>query len=148
MLWDNDILAHPYQPPLSNLKTQVRKNTSLSSANIRIIIGTYSYPPQPETPHQLFPHPPYSSLSCDILQLSNLCLYNRPHPDFGFVMLLHLHPLCNCDNLWAHGGLGVGEDLAIAVTNRDCMVNLFFCVKIHSKKKTEANKNGPGVENQ
>ena len=33
----------------------------------------------------------------------------------------------------------VGEDLAISLVNRDCIV-VFLCVKSHSDKKTQANK--------
>ena len=51
-----------------------------------------------EKSHHLFPHPPDSSLPCDLLQLSNLGLYNRPHPNFRLGILLNLHPLFNSNN--------------------------------------------------
>ena len=51
-----------------------------------------------ETSHHIFPHPIDSLLPCDLIQLSNLGLYNRPHPGFRLGLLLHLHPLFNSDN--------------------------------------------------
>ena len=97
------------------------------------------------TYHHIFPHPPASSLPCDLLQLSNLGLYNRPHPDFRLGLLSHLHPLFKSDNRWAHGGLrGGGGRRAIAVANSECMLDLCFCVKGHSNKKHKQAKNHPG----
>ena len=51
-----------------------------------------------DTPHHLFTHTLDSSLPCDLLQLSNLGLYNRPHLNFRLGLLLRLHPLFNSDN--------------------------------------------------
>ena len=105
--WENMILPHPYQPPLSNLKTREKNNLSFSSAQIRMGQGTSSY-------HHLFPSPTASFLSCDILLISNLGLYNRPHPNFRLGLLLHLHTIFNSDSRLDHGGLGGGEGYQIA----------------------------------
>ena len=95
---ESEIAAHPYQPPLSNLKTQANKNLSIYSAHLQIGRVTSYSPPNLDKPHHLFPHPPDSSLPCDILQLSNPGLYNRPQPNFSLGLLLHLHPLFNFYN--------------------------------------------------
>ena len=90
--------------------------------------------------HHLFPNRPAFSLPCVIPHLSNLCLYNIPHPDFPPFLLLLLHPLLNFENGWDHGGLAVGERLSIAVANNECAVDLFLCEilfqKNGSKQKT------------
>ena len=95
--------------------------------------------------HHLFPHPPASSLPCNLLQLSNLGLYNRPHHDSCLGLLSHLHPLFFSDNRWAHGGLGGGGGrISIAVANSECMLDLCFCVKGHSNKNIQKSENRPG----
>ena len=83
-----------------------------------------------DTFHHLFPHPPDFPVPCVLLNLSNILLYNTPHPNLCLNTVLLLHPLCNCDTRWAHGGLGVGEHLSIAVANGECAVDLFFVWKV------------------
>ena len=94
----------------------------------------------------LFPHTPASFLHCDIIRLSNLCLYNIPHPYFRLGLLIHISTLCNFDKRQAYGGLGLGYDLSISVANSEPMV--VFCVKMYSNKKQKQTKIAQGIENQ
>ena len=143
------ILPHPSQPPISNLKTKPNKNLSLSSSHIQFGPGTSSSPPH-------FGHapPPLSSSSCFFpplwypLTLQPLPLQQTSPLNFCLGLLLYLHPLFNCDKGWSHCGIEVWEALTIVVANIKCDVDLFLCVKSHSNKKTQANKNCPGIENQ
>ena len=61
-----------------------------------------------DTSRHLLPHPSDSFLPCVLLRLSNLCLYNRPHPDIHHDPLLVHDLLLNCDNRLYHGRNGVG----------------------------------------
>ena len=98
-----------------------------------------------QTP-QNFTHPLDSSLPFVLFHFYNLGIYNIPHPDFRLDPLLLLHPICNCDSMWAHDGLEVGGILAIAASNTECAVNFFVWKLIPTINRSQ--KNLPSFENQ
>ena len=138
-------MAYPYQPPLLNLKTQVKKNLYISYAHLRIGRGTTS-----SQPHYGHIPPPLSSSSCFFTPLlysptlQPWPLQQTPPRFFCLGLLSHLHLIFSIDNSWAHGGLGGGGvRIAIVVVNSECVLDLCFCVKIYSNKKTQASKKSP-----
>ena len=66
-----------------------------------------------------------------------------PKPDFHLVLLLHLYTFCNCDNRWAHGGLGLGAGLRGGLTttvgNSELVVD-FLCEKSFQQKNISKQK--------
>ena len=80
---------------------------------------------------------------CDILQLSNLCLHNIPHPNFCLNFLLYLDPLWKFDDRWYRGGIEVRDPLEISSTNNKRMFDLFILWKFIPTKKQKQTKNCP-----
>ena len=142
------ILPQPSQLPLLNLKTQAKKNLSIYSNDILIRLGTSSSPPNSgHTP------PTLSSSSWFFHHLwSSPTLQHWPSQQtptqFSSCSTNHRHPLFNCNNRWAHGGLRVEEALATAVSYSERMVGCFLCKKSFQQKNTSKQKIAQGVENK
>ena len=96
-------------------------------SHIQIKISVLLPHQSPDTSNHIFNIPLYSSIPWVILQLSNLCLCNRPHPNFRLDPLPLNYLLYNWDNRWALWGLGRGwggvRGLRIQVVNIECAVD-------------------------
>ena len=88
----------------------IYKNSSLSSVHFQLELGNYHFLPQPGNT------PPFVSssycffLPLYLLHISDLFLYNRPHPDLRLDLLIILRILCNCYNRLDNGVLVGGVE--------------------------------------